>query len=83
LREKEDAVLSVVEFTAIVTLNKANRQSKVCENIIAKIKKEAMNIRFSTKRKSPNVMRVIIHNHKIIFITRNTRNWGGLEITME
>jgi len=74
LRKKEGAVLSVVKFSTIITLNKSNWQTKVGKNILSKIEKEGMDFRFSTERKSPNIMRVIIQKHKIIFVTRDTRN---------
>ena len=40
------------------------------------------NVRFAAKGKSPHKMRVIIQNHKIIGITRITRNRRSPNITM-
>ena len=40
------------------------------------------NVEFSAKGKSPHKVRVIIQNHKIIGITRITRNRRGPNITM-
>jgi hypothetical protein len=42
-----------------------------------------VNIRFMMQRKSPTVMGKIIDYHKIIFVTRNTQNWRGTNITMK
>jgi len=77
LREKEGAVLGVIKFTTVITLNKLNWQAKVCDYILSKVEKDCRYFRFSAKRKGPSIVRIIIQDHKIIFITRNTRDWRG------
>jgi hypothetical protein len=83
VRKKEVAVLSVVKFTAIVTLNKTNSKTEVRKYILAKASKDSVYIRLGMKRECPDIMRIIIQNYSIIFITRDTWNWRGPEITMK
>jgi hypothetical protein len=42
-----------------------------------------VNIRFMAQRKGPTVMGKIINYHKVKFVTRNTQNWRGPDITMK
>jgi hypothetical protein len=42
-----------------------------------------VNIGFMAQGKNPTVMCKIINYHEIKFVTRNTQNWRGPNITME
>ena len=75
VRKKESAIASIIKFTSIVTLNKAYGKTKVGENILTKIEKNWVYIGLGSERKGPNIMGIIIKNYKIVFVTRNTRNW--------
>jgi hypothetical protein len=80
--EENGAVGYIVKFFSVVTLYKLNGQTKLSLYILTKIKKYVMHFGFSTKRKCPNIIRVIIQDNKIIFVARNTRYWRCPQITM-
>jgi hypothetical protein len=63
MRKKEVAVLSGVKFTAIVTLNKTNRKTKGRKYVLAKKSKNSVYIKLGTKRKCPDIMKIIIQNY--------------------
>ena len=46
------------------------------------VREHAESVRFNTKRKSPQIMRAIVKNDQIIFITKHTDDWRCPEITM-
>ena len=81
--KKKFVVASVVEFSSIVTLQKMNGKRKMSVDITLKINKQAMHVRFVANGKGPYVVRIIIHEYKIIFETRHTRYRGSPEITMQ
>jgi hypothetical protein len=80
--EEKGVVGYVVKFFSVVTLYKSNEQTKVSLDVFTKIKKYVVHFGFSTERKCPNIMRVIIQDKKIIFVSQNTRNWRCPQITM-
>jgi hypothetical protein len=63
MRKKEVAVWSVFKFTAIVTLNKTNRNTKMRKYVLAQISKNSVYIRLGTKRECPDIMRIIIQKY--------------------
>ena len=72
--EKEVAVFEIVKLTPIVTLDESYGKKEVHRNIALQIKKDIVNFRFVAQREGPNIMSVIIKNHKVILKTRNTFN---------
>ena len=44
---------------------------------MTKIEKKWVYVGLGSERKGPNIMGIIIKNYKIVFVTRNTRNWRG------
>jgi hypothetical protein len=73
----------VEELCAITCLKTAHKIAELCVSVSYELDNMLMNFRFMVQRKSPTIMCKIINYHKIIFITRNTLNWGGPDITMK
>ena len=67
--EEERAGLGIVEFTAIVALDALDGGAKLCANISKKIRKCGKCLGFEAKWKSPNVVRAVIKNNKVIFVS--------------
>lgn len=80
--EEEGAGGGVIKLAGIVILNIANGGGKLSFNIGEKLGQGGKGVGFEAKRESPNIVRAIIKNDKIIFKTRHTENWGGPQITM-
>jgi hypothetical protein len=84
--EKDDAASQegssgiVEELRAIICLKTA---TELCVSVSYERDNMLMNFRFMVQRKGPTIMYKIINYHKIIFITTNTQNWGGPDITMQ
>jgi hypothetical protein len=72
----------VDELGAIICLKTAYRTTELCVSISDKLDKMIMHFRLMTKRVRPTVMSIIINEHKVEFITRNTRDWRGPHIIM-
>jgi hypothetical protein len=72
----------VDELGAIIYLKTAYRTTELCVSISNKLDKVIMHFRLMTKRVRPTVMSIVINEHKIKLITRNTRNQRGPHITM-
>jgi hypothetical protein len=73
----------VKELCAIIFLKTAHMITELCVSVGDELDNMFVNIRFMMQRKSPTVMGKIIDYHKIIFVTRNTQNWRGTNITMK
>jgi hypothetical protein len=67
--EEERAGRRIVKFMAIVTLNTLDGGAKLRANISEKVRKSGKCLGFEAKWKSPNVVRTIIKNNKIIFVS--------------
>ena len=74
--KKKITVASIVQFMSIVTLKKTNRKGEMSLHISLEVDKHGVHVRFETKRKSPYEMRVVIHDYKIEFKSRDTRDRG-------
>jgi hypothetical protein len=73
--EEEETRRGVVKLLFVVTLDNPDGVSKLSGNPSEKARKGGERIRLQAQGKSPQVMRVIIKNELIIFITRNTEYW--------
>jgi hypothetical protein len=73
----------VEELRAIICLKTTHRVAELCVSISYELDNVFVNVRFMAQRKNPTVMCKIINYHKVIFITGNTQNWGGPDITMK
>jgi hypothetical protein len=80
---QEDSSGIVEEFRAVICLKTAHRIIELCVSVGYELDNVFVNIRFMAQRKNPTVMGKIINYHKVIFVTRNTQNWRGPDITME
>ena len=72
----------VIKLTTIIALDGLDRGAKLSGNIRKKARKSWKCVRFKAYRKSPRIMRTIVKNYKIIFITTYTRNGRCPQITM-
>jgi len=79
---QEGSIGIVEELGALICLKTAHRGTKLCLSISNKLNNMIMNFRFMAKEIRPTIMSIIINQHKIKFITRNTRNWRGPDITV-
>jgi hypothetical protein len=77
LARKKDTGAGVVKFSAVFALDTLHRDAKLGVDIGEKIRQGSL-----AQGKSPNIMRKIIKNNKVILVTRNTGNRGGPYITM-
>jgi hypothetical protein len=73
----------VEELRVFICLKTAHKIVELCVSVSYELDNMLVNFRFMAQRKSPTVMCKVINYHKIIFITRNTQNWGGPNITMK
>jgi hypothetical protein len=73
----------VEELRAVIFLKTAHRIAELCVSVSYELDNMLVNFEFMAQRKSPTIMCKIINYHKIIFITRDTQNWGGPDITMK
>jgi len=80
--QEEDARAGVVKLPAIVTLYTLYSNTKLCAHISKKVRQGGKSVRLEAQRKGPKIVGEIIKHHKIIFMTRNTSDWGRPKITM-
>ena len=80
---EEGAYGDVVKLFAIICLKYMDGAAELGGDISEKGGESGGNIGFAAERKSPHKMRVIIQYHKIISVTRITRNRRGPNITMK
>ena len=66
--EEERAGLRIIEFSAIVALDALDGGAELRANMSKKIRKNRKSLGFEAKRKSPNVVRTIIKNDKIVLV---------------
>jgi hypothetical protein len=72
----------VDELGAVICLKTAYRDTELCVSVSNKLNNMIMNFGFMAEGKRPTIMSIIINHRKIKFITRNTRNWRGPDITV-
>jgi hypothetical protein len=72
--EEERASRGVVKLTAIVALDGFDRGAKLHAHMSKKVRNGGESIGYKKKRKCPSIMRIIINNNEIIFVTRHADN---------
>ena len=72
LAEKEGTSAGVIKLAPVVALDGLHRGAELSRRVGNEVCERAESVRFNTKRKSPQIMRAIIKNDQIIFITRHT-----------
>jgi hypothetical protein len=82
LSEEKVTGTRVVEFFPIVALDRLDTCVKLSGDMGDELSQRAESVRFESQRKCPQVMSAVIKNNQIIFITRNTDNWGSPQITV-
>jgi hypothetical protein len=82
VREEERAGQRIIKFSAIVALDSFHGGVKLRTHISEKIRDGGESIGFNTKRKGPSIMRIIVNNNEIIFVTGHTNNWRCPKITV-
>ena len=70
----------VEELASVVTMQTANSGAKLGRYKREETKQGITCVRLGTQRKHPRVMRVIIQNIEIKFVTRTANNWRGPEV---
>jgi hypothetical protein len=80
--KKESMSGGIVKFTTIVALEALNGSAELGGNKREKARNSAERVGFEAERKSPQVMRTIIENGKVIFEAGDTRNWRSPKITV-
>lgn len=80
--EEERAGRRVVKLTTVVALDGLHDGAKLCTNIGKEIRDSGKCIGFEVKRKCPSIVRKIINNYEIIFVTRHASNRRGPKVTM-
>jgi hypothetical protein len=82
VREEERAGRGVVKLAAIVALDGLDGGAKLRAYISKKVRDGSEGVEFKTQRECPSIMRIIINNNEIIFVTGHTNNWRCPKITM-
>jgi hypothetical protein len=72
IRGEEGLKRVVVKFAAIVDLQASDRSIELSANVSMKTDYSGQNFRLLAQRKCPNIMGMIIKNHKIVFVARVT-----------
>jgi hypothetical protein len=73
--KKECAVFNIVKFTSIITLNKNEWGERTVQKHIVENLEKLYEYRICYVKEKSNKVSKIIKSNKIIFETRNTRNW--------
>jgi len=80
--EEERAGRRVVELTTVVALDGLHGGVKLCTHVGKEIRDSDKSVRLKAKRECPSIMRKIINNHEIIFVTGHAGDRGGPKVTM-
>lgn len=80
--EEERASRRIVKFTSIITLDAFDGAAKLSGHIGKEICQSGKSLGLEPQRESPEKVRVIIKNSKIIFIPRHTVDRRGPQITV-
>ena len=70
-REEEGTGSGVIELPPVVTLDGLNGEAELSGHTGKEVEEGGEGLRLGTQRESPRVMRKIINNDQIIFITRH------------
>jgi len=82
LSEEEVASARIVELFSIVALDRFDTCVKLSGDVGEELGQRAESVRFESQRKCSQVMSAVIKYNQVIFITRNTDNRGGPQITV-
>ena len=80
--EEERAGRRVIKLTTVVALDGLHGSAKLCTHVGKKVRNSGKGVGFKAKRKCPSIMRKIINNYEIIFVTGHTNNRGCPKITV-
>ena len=67
--EEEGSGAGVIKLAPVVALNSFNGGTELCGHIRKEVSQGVIRVGLETKRKRPQVVRTIIKNDQIIFIT--------------
>ena len=82
LSEEEITGARVVKLFPVITLYSLDLGAELSGGVGDEVSKRAESVKFEAQRKSPQVMSAIIKYNQIIFITGNTDNRRGPQVTM-
>jgi hypothetical protein len=77
ISKEEHAGIGVIELAAVVALDCLNGGAELSGHISKEISKGGVRVRLKTQQKRPQIVRAIVENDQIIFITRNTDDGRG------
>ena len=80
--EEERAGRRIVKFTTIITLDTLDGGVKLCACIGKEIGEDRERLGLEMKWESPNIMRTIIEDNKIVLVTGDTDHGRCSEVTM-
>lgn len=75
VRCEQRSYSSVIELATIVSLQGKKRSLELGLNVRVKLNNDRQRFRLVLQRKGPYIMCIVIENHKVKLITRNTRHW--------
>ena len=77
MSEEKHAHAEVVELAAVVALDGLDNDAELSTNMSEEVLQSGESVRLLAQRKCPQIMRAVIENKKIVFVSRNTRNRRG------
>jgi hypothetical protein len=80
--EEERAGRGVIKLTAVVALDSLHGSAKLSTHVGKKVRNSGKSVGFKVKQKCPSIMKKIINNYKIIFVTGHTSNGRCPKITI-
>ena len=80
--KKEVTGARVVKLFPVITLDSFDLGAKLSGGVGDEVSKRTESVRLKAQRKSPQIVSAIIKYNQIIFVSRNTVNWGGPQIIM-
>jgi hypothetical protein len=81
--KKEDAGRGVTKLTSIINLNSLNGTTELSRHPCKEMRKVGEGVRLTAKGKGPEVVREVIQNDKMVLHTKDARNGGCLEVTVD
>lgn len=82
-REEEGIRHGVVELPPVVTLNSSNGATETSQHPSKDVREGGECVRLMRDGKSPEVMREVNQDHKIVLVTGEARYQGGPKVTMD
>ena len=82
LGEEKVTGARVVKLFPVIALYSLDLGAELSGGVGDEVSKRTESVRFKAQRKSLKIVSAIIKYNQIIFVSRNTVNWGGPQIIM-